>query len=76
MTDIGVAVSFILSLIVLKDVAFDGAAIYNQSVYTWMISDGIRFEVGFLIDGLTALMMAVVTGRFACGACLYHRLHA
>jgi len=61
-TNIGVAVSFILSLIVLKDVAFDGAPIYNQSVYTWMISDGIRFEVGFLIDGLTALMMAVVTG--------------
>jgi NADH-quinone oxidoreductase subunit L len=57
----GVGVSFVLSLIVLKDVVVDGAAIYNQSVYTWMISDGIRFEVGFLIDGLTALMMAVVT---------------
>jgi len=60
-TIIGVTVSFVLSLIVLKDVAIDGAAIYNKSVYTWMISDGIRFEVGFLIDGLTALMMAVVT---------------
>jgi len=60
-TIIGVAVSFVLSLLVLKNVAIDGAAIYNQSVYTWMISDGIRFEVGFLIDGLTALMMAVVT---------------
>ncbi|MCP4766962.1 MAG: NADH-quinone oxidoreductase subunit L [Gammaproteobacteria bacterium] len=60
-TIIGVAVSFVLSLLVLKNVAIDGAAIYNQSVYTWMISDGIRFEVGFLVDGLTALMMAVVT---------------
>ena len=60
-TIIGVAVSFVLSLLVLKNVAIDGAAIYNQSVYTLMISDGIRFEVGFLIDGLTALMMAVVT---------------
>lgn len=58
----GVAVSFILSLLVLHDVAFEGAPIYNQSVYTWMISDGIRFEIGFLIDGLTALMMTVVTG--------------
>ena len=38
-----------------------GAAIYNQSVYTWMVSDGIRFEIGFLVDGLTALMMVVVT---------------
>jgi NADH-quinone oxidoreductase subunit L len=60
-TIIGVGVSFVLSLLVLKSVAFDGAAIYNQSVYIWMISDGIRFEVGFLVDGLTALMMVVVT---------------
>ena len=60
-TIIGVGVSFVLSLLVLKSVAFDGAPVYNQSVYTWMISDGIRFEVGFLVDGLTALMMAVVT---------------
>ncbi len=60
-TIIGVGVSFVLSLLVLKSVVFDGAAVYNQSVYTWMISDGIRFEVGFLVDGLTALMMAVVT---------------
>ena len=58
---IGVAVSFVLSLIVLKDVAIDGAGIYNKSIYTWMVSDGIRFEIGFLIDGLTALMMVVVT---------------
>ena len=27
-----------------------------------MVSDGIRFEVGFLIDNLTAMMMTVVTG--------------
>lgn len=61
-TILGVAGSFILSLIVLKDVVVDGAEIYNQAVYTWMVSDGIRFEVGFLIDSLTALMMTVVTG--------------
>jgi len=57
----GVGISTLLSLIVLKDVVIDGAAIYNQSVYVWMISDGIRFEVGFLIDSLTALMIVVVT---------------
>jgi len=60
-TIIGVGISFLLSLIVLKDVVLDGAAIYNQSVYVWMISDGIRFEVGFLIDSLTAMMIVVVT---------------
>lgn len=60
-TILGVATSFVLSLVVLKDLLIDGGEIYNQAVYTWMVSDGIRFEVGFLIDNLTALMMAVVT---------------
>ena len=60
-TILGVGTSFALSLVVLKDVAFDDAPIFNQSLYTWMVSDGIRFEVGFLIDSLTALMMVVVT---------------
>ncbi len=60
-TILGVGAAFVLSLIVLKDVTIDGAAVYNQSIYTWMLSDGIRFEVGFLVDGLTALMMTVVT---------------
>ncbi len=60
-TILGVATSFVLSLIVLKDLVIDGGEIYNQAVYTWMVSDGIRFEVGFLIDNLTALMMTVVT---------------
>jgi len=61
-TILGVATSFILSLIAFKHIVFDGGAIYNNSVYTWMVSDGIRFEVGFLVDNLTVLMMSVVTG--------------
>ena len=60
-TILGVAASFVLSAIVLKQFALDGAAPYNESVYTWMVSDGVRFEIGFLIDNLTALMMCVVT---------------
>jgi NADH-quinone oxidoreductase subunit L len=60
-TILGVAVSFVLSLIVLKQFAFDGAQTYNASVYTWLISDGVRFEIGFLIDKLTALMITVVS---------------
>ncbi len=60
-TIIGVAISCALSLYVLKLYAYDHHAVYNQSVYTWMVSDGLRFEVGFLIDSLTAMMMAVVT---------------
>ena len=75
-TILGVGTSFVLSLIVLKDVVFDHAPIFNQALYTWMVSDGIRFEIGFLIDGLTSLMMVVVTSRIVDGAYLYRRLYA
>ena len=61
-TILGVGTSFILSLIALSHHVFDGAPAYNQTIYEWMVSDGIRFEVGFLIDNLTVMMMSVVTG--------------
>src|SRR4051794_3113741 len=35
--------------------------IYNGSVYTWMTAGDTRFEVGFLIDQLSATMMVVVS---------------
>lgn len=60
-TILGVGVSTVLSLYVLKRFIFDGQATYNEAVYTWMVADGLRFEVGFLVDRLTALMMAVVS---------------
>jgi NADH-quinone oxidoreductase subunit L len=34
---------------------------YNGTVYTWLVSGNVRFEVGFLIDRLSATMMLVVT---------------
>jgi len=61
LTIIGVAVSFVLSAVVLKGQYFDGDPVFNGTVYTWMVTDGINMEVGFLIDRLTALMMTVVT---------------
>jgi NADH-quinone oxidoreductase subunit L len=60
-TIIGVAISFGLSLLVFKDQVIDGHAAFNGSVYTWMVSDGVRFEIGFLIDRLTTLMILVVS---------------
>jgi len=60
-TILGVAVSFVLSLVVFKYIVLDGNPAYNGAVYTWMVSDGIRFEVGFLVDRLTTLMLLVVT---------------
>ena len=60
-TILGVSISFLLSLVVFKQIVFDGVDPYNGSVYTWLVSDGVKFEVGFLVDELTALMMVVVT---------------
>jgi NADH-quinone oxidoreductase subunit L len=59
-TILGVLVSFILSAMVLKSVALDGAR-FNQTIYEWMVIGGLRMEVGFMVDGLTAMMMCVVT---------------
>jgi len=58
-TIIGVAISFAASCLIFLEV-LDGA-VFNGPVYTWLVSDGIRFEIGFLIDRLSALMMVVVT---------------
>ncbi|MEK8033257.1 NADH-quinone oxidoreductase subunit L [Ideonella sp. DXS29W] len=59
-TILGVLVSFIVSAMVLKSVAMDGAR-FNATIYEWMNLGGLKMEVGFLIDGLTAMMMCVVT---------------
>jgi len=55
----GVAVSFVASCVVFADVL--NGTVFNGSVYTWLVSGGTRFEIGFLIDRLSALMMVVVT---------------
>jgi NADH-quinone oxidoreductase subunit L len=55
----GVAISLVASCVVLADVL--GGNTFNGTVYTWLTSGGTRFEIGFLIDRLTALMMVVVT---------------
>ncbi|MCK5696670.1 MAG: NADH-quinone oxidoreductase subunit L, partial [Gammaproteobacteria bacterium] len=57
----GVGLSFILALFVFKYFAFDGAETYNETVYTWLASDGITFEIGFLVDNLTSMMLVVVS---------------
>ncbi len=55
----GVALSCLLSFVVLFD-ALSGT-VFNESIYTWATIGGLRFEVGFLVDSLTATMMVVVT---------------
>ncbi|MGH8613538.1 MAG: NADH-quinone oxidoreductase subunit L [Gammaproteobacteria bacterium] len=56
-----VGLSFFLSLIAFKHIVIDGAPAFNGTVYTWLVSDGITMQVGFLIDTLTVTMMTVVS---------------
>jgi NADH-quinone oxidoreductase subunit L len=60
LTILGVLLAFILSAMTLKSVVVDGAR-FNETLYTWMVVGGLKMEVGFLVDGLTAMMMCVVT---------------
>jgi NADH-quinone oxidoreductase subunit L len=60
LTIVGVLVAFIISAMTLKSVAIDGAR-FNETLYTWMVVGGLKMEIGFLVDGLTAMMMCVVT---------------
>ena len=59
-TILGVFVAFVISAMVLKSVAVDGAR-FNATIYEWMRLGTLKMEVGFLVDGLTAMMMVVVT---------------
>jgi NADH-quinone oxidoreductase subunit L len=58
-TIILVAVSFFASLAIFQDVM--AGHIFNGTVYKWLSSGNTSFEVGFLIDRLTVMMMLVVT---------------
>jgi NADH-quinone oxidoreductase subunit L len=60
-TILGVAIAFVFSTVVFKQIVIDKVGTLNHTVYTWLVSEGIKFEVGFLIDELTAMMMVVVT---------------
>lgn len=60
-TILGVGLSAVLSLVVLKDLVFDGGETLNYTLYQWAMIDGLSMEIGFLVDRLTAMMMVVVT---------------
>ena len=60
-TILGVTISMALSAYIFNMFVLNDAEAYNASLYTWMVSDGIRFEIGFMIDELSATMMMLVT---------------
>ena len=60
-TILGVAASFAMSAWVLWQLVGQGAAPFNEDIYTWFQVGGYEAHVGFLVDNLTAMMMVVVT---------------
>jgi NADH-quinone oxidoreductase subunit L len=58
-TILGVLIAFVISAQTL--LAVIGGARFNATIYEWMVLGGLKMEVGFLVDGLTAMMMCVVT---------------
>ncbi len=60
-TILGVGVSFLLSAYVFWQHVMNGAPVFNENLYTWMVVDGLEMHVGFLVDNLTAMMITVVT---------------
>jgi NADH-quinone oxidoreductase subunit L len=60
-TSTGVGLSALLSLYVLYRFMAGTLEVFNGPVYTWMVSDGLHMEVGFLVDQLTAVMISVVS---------------
>src|SRR5690625_2530746 len=59
LTILGVLISFIGSVMVLMQTV-DGM-VFDGAVYTWSVIGGVQWQIGFLIDNLTAIMMVVVT---------------
>lgn len=54
-----VLIACIISFITLSEVL--NGAHFNGALYTWMQVVGVKLEIGFMIDSLTATMMCVVT---------------
>src|SRR3569832_1638282 len=57
-TILGVLVAFVISSWVLWQVVTEGAR-FNGTLYEWMRGGALKMEIGFLVDGLTAMMMTV-----------------
>jgi len=55
-----VAVAWLFSMIVFGNVIFGGHT-YHVSVYEWIGSGTFRIQVAFLVDGLTAMLLLVVS---------------
>ena len=61
-----VGIACVLSCVALWQLLSGEVPNFDGTVYTWLVSDGVHMQVGFLIDRLSALMMVVVTFVSLC----------
>jgi NADH-quinone oxidoreductase subunit L len=55
-----VAVAWVFSMVVFANVVFGGHT-YHMSLYEWIGSGTFHVEIAFLVDGLTAMLLLVVS---------------
>src|SRR3954462_8979673 len=65
-TILSVAISCALSFHILKQIYLDGVPAFDGPVYSWLVTDSVKMDVGFLIDRLSTMMMVVVTFVSLC----------
>jgi NADH-quinone oxidoreductase subunit L len=58
---VGLSISFLAAAYIFMQMVFHQAAVYNADLYLWGSSGSFSFNVGLLIDRLTAVMMITVT---------------
>ncbi len=55
-----IGVSFFLALYIFKVIVLDGMPAVDGLLYTWATAGMLKFDIGFLIDRLSATMMMIV----------------
>lgn len=60
-TILGVGAACVMSIMVLAGYVTGEAEVIDEVLYTWASVGDLKFQVGFLVDSLTAMMMVVVT---------------
>lgn len=58
---LGVFTSFVLALIIFKFIVVDGVNPVDATIFNWVNSGSFHFNVGFLVDHLSSMMLVIVT---------------
>jgi NADH-quinone oxidoreductase subunit L len=60
-TIFGVGIAFLCAIYMAVQIITHNLPAYHEVIYAWGISEGFQFNIGFLVDRLTVVMMLTVT---------------